>query len=182
MESPDSLTAGAPGMKAKPNMHMVIDILRLHWYRVHPPFHWLFTARFLFWSCSSQIQLWCLTKEFPLVFWCVWLCLCACVWSQEGYNRLSPQIRAISGFRSHRPCLPASSPHPSFCHPSFVSPYLNHALCLRPKWPISVFVLEHLKIFLLISVWHLFNSAHNQTFGHTSSCTDTWGFFLSLRN
>lgn len=121
------------GHQKHTHTHTVIAIIHFHSYKVHTV-HKLFTACCLFWSCSTQHQLWCLTKVFPLVF-CLCVCVyvwCVCLRSQEGSNWLSPlHIQAISGLRSHKPCKqpPAYFPLPfSLC--TFL-PHPHH-ICLAP--------------------------------------------------
>lgn len=91
--------------------HCHMAIIHFHSYKVHSV-HRMFTACSLFWSCSTQHQLWCLTKEFPLVSclyeWvCVCVCVCACACACAARREVidSPlHIQPISGLRSRRPC------------------------------------------------------------------------------
>ena len=113
--------------------HCHMAIIHFHSYKVHSV-HRMFTACSLFWSCSTQHQLWCLTKEFPLVS-CLyeWVCVCACACAarREVIDSLL-HIQPISGLRSCRPCR---QPVASF--PLSFTPSLSPSL-LPPLFHISL--------------------------------------------
>lgn len=100
--------------------HLVMTVIYFHWYKVWSV-QWMFTACSLFWVCFTQQQLWCLKKEFPLVFLSLCMCVCECrrvcacehVLAGRHVIDSSLHLQAISGLRSHRPCKQPQASFPA---------------------------------------------------------------------
>lgn len=84
----DSQSAGTPGMGTNTHTHTQMEPLYMPSDSKCTLFVGCLCLCSLFRSCSTQRQLWCLTKGFPLVF-CVCVSVCLCIWSLKGSNPLS---------------------------------------------------------------------------------------------